>query len=206
MRILIAEDTDSARLLLERTLEGWGHEVVATENGAEALAALDADGPSLLIADWMMPEMDGLELTRQIRSRDWGRYIYILMLTALGETDSIAQAMDAGADDYVTKPFARAELKARLTAADRVIGLERTLSERVAELEESLSTIKRLKELLPICMYCKKIRNDNDYWQEIEVYIREQTGSGFSHGICPDCFETVVKPGLEEDERRMSDT
>ncbi|NCP34092.1 MAG: response regulator [Armatimonadetes bacterium CG_4_10_14_0_8_um_filter_66_14] len=201
MKILIAEDTPSAQLLLRRTLENWGHEVLYADNGAQALAALAESDVSLVVSDWMMPVMDGVELCRRIRAAEWDRFIYVLMLTAVADKEDLALAFDAGANDYVTKPFNRFELKARVQAGERIVTLERERTQRIAELEESLRTIRRLKELLPICMYCRKIRNDDNYWQQMEDYVHEETGTDFSHGICPDCYETVVKPELTQLER-----
>jgi len=201
MKILIAEDTPSAQLLLRRTLEAWGHEVLYADNGAQALAALAESDVSLVVSDWMMPVMDGVELCRRIRAAEWDRFIYVLMLTAVADKEDLALAFDAGANDYVTKPFNRFELKAHVQAGERIVTLERERTQRIAELEESLRTIRRLKELLPICMYCRKIRNDDNYWQQMEDYVHEETGTDFSHGICPDCYETVVKPELTQLER-----
>jgi len=201
MKILIAEDTPSAQLLLRRTLENWGHEVLYADNGAQALAALAESDVSLVVSDWMMPVMDGVELCRRIRAAEWDRFIYVLMLTAVADKEDLALAFDAGANDYVTKPFNRFELKARVQAGERIVTLERERTQRIAEREESLRTIRRLKELLPICMYCRKIRNDDNYWQQMEDYVHEETGTDFSHGICPDCYETVVKPELTQLER-----
>ncbi|NDK15666.1 MAG: response regulator [Armatimonadetes bacterium CG_4_10_14_3_um_filter_66_18] len=201
MKILIAEDTPSAQLLLRRTLENWGHEVLYADNGAQALAALAESDVSLVVSDWMMPVMDGVELCRRIRAAEWDRFIYVLMLTAVADKEDLALAFDAGANDYVTKPFNRFELKAHVQAGERIVTLERERTQRIAELEESLRTIRRLKELLPICMYCRKIRNDDNYWQQMEDYVHEETGTDFSHGICPDCYETVVKPELTQLER-----
>jgi DNA-binding response OmpR family regulator len=198
MKILIVEDTPSAQLLLRRTLEKWGHEVLCADNGVQALAALADSDVSLVVSDWMMPEMDGVEFCRRVRAAEWDRYIYLIMLTAVTEKEDLALAFDAGANDYVTKPFSQLELRARIQAGERIVTLERERAQRIAELEESLRTIRRLKELLPICMYCKKIRNDDNYWQKMEEYVHEETGTDFSHGICPDCYETVVKPQLAQ--------
>ena len=137
MKILIAEDNSSDRLLLQHTLENWGHEVVSTVNGAEALEALKGNDISLLITDWMMPVVNGVELVRQVRAAEWDRYIYILMLTSMDAIDDIAKALETGADDFVTKPFNRVVLRARIQVAERVISLERDLAQRIAELEGS---------------------------------------------------------------------
>lgn len=198
MKILVAEDTLVGQKLLERTLSRWGYEVVVVENGAQALQALMESDIELVISDWMMPEMDGVEFCERVRARDWERYVYIIMLTALGETEHLTRAMEAGADDFLNKPLNRDELRARMMAAERMLSVHRQLAQRVRELEESRGKVRELKELLPICMYCKRIRDDDDYWQQIESYIHTETGTDFSHGVCPECFETVMKKELEE--------
>jgi len=197
MKIVLAEDDKVTRLVVAAHLERWGHEVTATINGAEALDALKGSDASLVITDWLMPEMDGLELCRCIRTATWDRYIYIILLTAREEREETTEAFEAGVDDYATKPVVAPELQSRIRAAERVITLERELSRRVTELEESLQTIRRLKELMPICMYCGKVRNDDNYWQKIEEYMHDSIGTDFSHGICPECYEKIVKDQLE---------
>ena len=90
----------------------------------------------------------------------------------------------------------REELRARVQVGERVVELQRRLAERVRELEAALADVKHLSGLLPICAYCKKIRNDQNYWQQVESYVAEHSEAQFSHGICPGCYETVVKTEL----------
>ena len=104
--------------------------------------------------------------------------------------------MQAGADDYITKPFDPAELEARLQVGARVTDLQNKLAERVKELEAALSQVKQLRGLLPICSYCKKIRNDENYWDQVENYIAKHSDAEFSHSICPECYEKFLKPQL----------
>lgn len=199
MRILIAEDDRMSCRLLERTLTGWGHEVVLTHDGAQAWAALqEKDAPQLAILDWMMPGMDGVEVCRRVRQRQNATSAYIILLTAKGRKADIVEGLIAGANDYVTKPFDRAELQARVQVGVIVVELQQKLAERVIELEEALAHVKLLQGILPMCSYCKHVRDDHNYWQSVECYIGEHSEAKFSHSICPGCYETVVKPQLEE--------
>ena len=197
MRILIAEDDPVSRYVLEAMLNNWGYELVVTSNGTEALEALlKDDAPQLAVMDWMMPGMDGVEVCRAARKlRD--KTLYIILLTAKAEKLNVVEGLDAGADDYVVKPFAREELRARVAVGARVIELQNAVSDRVRELQEALSQVKQLQGILPICSHCKKVRDDKNYWQQVESYISTHTKAQFSHSICPECFESVTKPALE---------
>lgn len=196
-RILIAEDHHVSRHLLERNLQNWGFEVITAEDGEAAAEILEGpSAPSLAVLDWMMPQMDGVEVCRRVRSHTGRPYIYLILLTAKSQKEEIAAGLDAGADDYVIKPFDPDELRARLKVGQRVVELERTLEKRVQDLEAALADVKRLKSLLPICMYCKSVRDDGDYWRQLEEYIHTETGTDFSHGICPVCMDKLGKGTL----------
>ena len=198
MRVLIAEDDAVSRHLLEATLHKWGYEVIVTTDGLEALEVLrQTDGPSLAILDWMMPGMDGAEVCLKARELAAGRLLYIILLTAKGRKEDIVEGLTAGADDYVIKPFDRAELKARMNAGERILRLQAELASRVKELELALTNVKLLQGLLPICCYCKRIRDDKNYWQQVDTYITDHSEAVFTHGICPECRDRVVKPDLE---------
>jgi DNA-binding response OmpR family regulator len=188
-RVLVAEDHYVSRHLLERNLMNWGFSVVTAEDGEEALSILEsADAPPLAILDWMMPKMDGLEVCTRVREHANRPYVYLVLLTAKSQKEEIAAGLQAGADDYVIKPFDPDELRARLTVGQRVVELERALARKVADLEAAIADVKKLKSLLPICMYCKSVRDDQDYWHAIDEYIHQETGTDFSHGICPECM------------------
>lgn len=187
MKVLIAEDDNTSRLLLETTLRKLGYEVVSTRNGTEAWEAFQAGGVHMVISDWMMPEVDGLALCRLIRGEQRSRYTYIILLTALSGKGRYLEGMEAGADDFITKPFDRDELQTRLRVAERILGLQAEVSE--------------LEGLLPICSYCKKIRDAENHWVAIEHYVDEHSDASFTHGICPECFETTVKADVERWER-----
>ncbi len=196
-RILIAEDHYVSRHLLERNLTNWGFQVTTAEDGEAAVRVLESDGaPPLAIIDWMMPHMDGLEVCRRVRALKDRPYIYLVLLTAKSHKEEIATGLEAGADDYVVKPFDPDELRARLKVGQRVVDLERTLARKIDDLQTALADVKKLKELLPICMYCKSVRDDQDYWHQIEEYIHSETGTDFSHGICPHCMDKLKQSGV----------
>jgi sigma-B regulation protein RsbU (phosphoserine phosphatase) len=199
MDILIAEDDPISRRTLEITLQKWGHRVVVASDGRSAYEVLSQnDAPRLAILDWMMPHMDGLTICRRLRKESSRRSLYVILLTARGEKRDIVAGLESGADDYITKSFDRDELHARVNVGLRMAVLQKSLAEQVAVLEEALRRVKQLQGLLPICCYCKCIRNDRNYWQRVEEYIGEHSSARFSHGICPNCFETVVKAQLRE--------
>jgi len=176
MKIIVAEDDPVSCERLKSTLSKMGHEVQAFPNGGEAWAAFKTSKARLIISDWMMPEMDGLEFCRAVRKTTGVDYVYFILVTALRtEGADYDRAVQAGVDDFLVKPLDEISIWRRLFVAERILNY--TIQ------------IKQLKDLIPICMYCKKIRNDSDYWQNIENYIHEHTGSDFSHGICPDCYD-----------------
>jgi len=149
VRILIAEDDPVSRRVLSVTLAKWGHEVVVTCNGLEAWAILQGDeAPSLAILDWMMPEMDGLEVCRNIRRQETASPAYLILLTAKSLKEDLVEGLEAGADDFLTKPFDRNELRARLQVGARIVDLQRGLAERVRELEEAVEERRRAEEEL----------------------------------------------------------
>jgi len=130
MRVLIAEDDFASRILLEAVLEKWGYEVVVADDGAAAWRILDADNaPSIAVLDWMMPHLSGVQLCERVRNRDRELAPYIVMLTAKGEKTDVSAGLDAGADDYLVKPFDFVELGARLRVAKRAVALQRDLIE-----------------------------------------------------------------------------
>ncbi len=192
MKVLIAEDDAVSRRLLQAALSKWGYEVTVSANGREAWAALQQpDAPSLLILDWLMPEMDGVEVCREARQSVAHKSAYIILLTSRGSKEDIIKGLEAGADDYVTKPFDHGELRARVQVGTRVIQLQTALAARVTELEEAIASVKQLQGLLPICCYCKKIRDDGNYWHRVENYITGHANVRFSHGICPECTDKL---------------
>ena len=194
VKILVAEDDAVSRRLIQVSLEQWGWEPVVTEDGNSAWKIISGpEAPAIGVIDWMMPGMDGLTLCRRVRGRQPIRPAYLILLTARGAREDLVAGLAAGADDYVIKPFDRAELRARIEVGIRVLDLQAELSCRIDELEQALAQVKQLKGLPPICMYCTKIRNDENYWQQLESYIRQHSDAEFTHGICPACYQKLAK-------------
>jgi len=195
--VLIAEDDPASRRLLEGTLRRWGHEVVVTIDGDDAWRALQRpEAPSVAILDWMMPGIQGVEICRRVQAQENPAPPYLILLTSNTQRADVVEGLEAGADDFVGKPFDHDELRARLIVATRVVQLRRKLADRVQELEAAISRVKQLHGLLPICSYCKKIRDDKNYWQQVEQYVSSHAEVQFSHGVCPQCYEQIVAPQL----------
>jgi phosphoserine phosphatase RsbU/P len=193
LRVIVADDDRVTAEILARTLRKWAFSPVVTGNGAEAWEKLrTGTGPTLAILDWMMPELDGPEVCRRVRRELPVANMYMILVTAREGRADLVAGLDAGADDYVVKPFDPEELRARVAVGVRVLSLQERLAERVAELQAALSNVKQLRGLLPICSYCKRIRGDDQYWQQVEGYIAEHSDAQFSHGICPTCYATVT--------------
>jgi len=190
MKILIAEDDITSRELLKHMLVKWGYEVAVTKDGNEAWEALQAkDAPRLAILDWMMPGLDGVEVCRKVRQLDVSNPTYIILLTSRSSKKDIVIGLEAGADDYIGKPYETDELRVRVKVGERVAALQSALAEQVHSLQKALTHVKTLQGILPICMHCHKIRNDQQSWERLEKYITEHSDAQFSHGLCPECLK-----------------
>jgi len=184
MNLLLAEDDTVARMTLSAVLKGLGYELTEAEHGGEAWANLQLGYFPIVISDWQMPEVDGPELCRRMRARATDRYSYFLLVTATGGKQRYLEGMEAGADDFITKPIDMDELRARLKAAERILGLRQH--------------VQQLEGLLPICAYCKRIRDASEKWESIERYVEARSEAQFSHGYCPECYEKYVRSQIEK--------
>jgi len=185
LKILIVEDDIVARKILSQALHRLGYETAEATDGEEALRVIEHEPVRVIVSDWLMPEIDGLELCRRIRSRVNAEYTYFILLTSrTADLANQREAIEAGVDDFLTKPLDLQELWMRLRVSERIL--------------KFTTQVRQLEAFLPICSYCKKVRDDHNYWQQIEAYINERTGSEFSHSICPDCYTRVIVPELEK--------
>ena len=152
-----------------------------------------------------MPGLTGPEICQRARQIKTAQPPYLILLTSRDTRDDIVSGLQAGANDYVTKPFDFGELRARVHVGERVVQLQKTLANRVKELEEALASVKMLQGLLPICLYCKKIRNDQGYWEHIEEYIQTHSQATFTHGLCQECVIKLYPQVWKEVKEKKED-
>src|SRR5580698_2448133 len=152
MTVLVADDLEVNRKLLRTLLSAEGYGVVEAANGTDALNVLHStDAPIVGLIDWEMPEMEGIEVCRQARALESPPPIYLILLTVRDSKQDIVAGLKGGANDYITKPFDKTELLARVGIGKQMVQLQQALTERVAELKEALVSVKQLGGLLPIC-------------------------------------------------------
>lgn len=198
MRILIAADQASCREL-ETVCRANGYQPVTAGNAREAItAAQGPEPPAMALVDSASPDWEIRPLIarlRQVRTGD--SPLYIILLAPRSATGEEPGDIPDDVDDCIVRPIASRELRARLRLGRRLLRLQNALNERVLELENALGRVKNLQGLLPMCSYCKRIRNDRNYWQQVESYITEHSNAEFTHGVCPHCYETIVKREME---------
>jgi DNA-binding response OmpR family regulator len=197
VKILVAEDDAVSRRILESTLGKLGWDVITAADGTAAWRILERlegrNAPELAVIDWMMPGIDGVEICRRLRATPGFEMMYVILLTMRTEKEDLAAGLAAGANDYMTKPFDAIELEARIRVGERMIRLQTALAAQIRELEEALAHVKRLQGLLPICSYCKMVRNEENYWEQVERYITTRSDLELTHSVCPRCLERVMK-------------
>ena len=199
-RVLVVEDDERSRNGLVRLLQRDGYEVTVANDGQAAIDILLAPNPpQIALLDWEMPRLDGIHVCWAVRSIPANPYTYIIMVTAKAEAADALAAFAAGVDDFLSKPIDSMQLLARLRCGERVLGLEKRCAARIAELKGVRDEVRKLRSLLPICRYCKKVRDGADRWQEFEHYVRDKAGSEFSHITCPDCLEKGFSQYLPAD-------
>ncbi len=191
-KIHIVEDDPTTRRLLENLTSLLGYEVYSYDNGDDAWDAFAVEDPQIVISDWKMQGKDGLELCRRLREMNSETYTYFILVTAQRRSrGNLEQAIEAGIDDFLKKPIGSEEIWNRLRVAERILGFNRQ--------------VQTLESLIPICAYCKKVRNDGDLWEQIEQYVNERTGADFAHSICPPCMDKHVRPQMEEYKQSLKD-
>lgn len=198
LRVLVADDEPVSRTVVGAMLKKAGYEVTFASDGEQAWQQLAVpDPPSIALLDWEMPGLAGPEVVERIRARGEQAPTYVILLTSRDSSADIVTGLKSGANDYVTKPANEDELIARVNVGARVVELQTALADRVRSLEDALANVKALQTLLPMCAYCKSIRNDQNYWEKVETYFHDHSGVSFSHSYCPTCYERFVKPQLD---------
>jgi CheY-like chemotaxis protein len=207
MSIMIIDDSVDQRQLLGAFLKTGGYtDVLMAESVADALQRVSDPAPAgsgptvdLILMDVEMPQLDGIDACEQIKKMPHLQDIPIVMVTGSTATSTLVRAFAAGAVDYLTKPVNKFELLARVRSAmalkgemDRRKARERELVQRTEELEAALREVKTLRGCLPMCVTCKKIRDDKGYWNQIEVYVEANSEAEFSAGRCPDCVMAMA--------------
>lgn len=199
-QVLVVED---APINVEIVLNLLGQDpqllLRVARTGHEALAAVQAELPDLILLDIGLPDLDGYGVCQQLKADEKSAKIPIIFLTSRDEPEDVVQGFEAGGVDYITKPFEALELKARVAchlAQKRWADAERAL---IAELEAALAEVKALSGLIPICAWCKQVRDDQGFWQQVESYVADHSQAKFSHGVCPSCLPKL-KAQFEEGE------
>lgn len=181
----MAEDDPVSAKVLQVALSKFGYEPVIARDGNEAWDKFNQEPVRLIVSDWMMPGLDGLALCAKVRARTQTPYTYFILLTANHTSaENYEMASAAGVDDFLTKPLDREAIRMRLAVAERIL--------------KYTAEIRQLRELIPICIYCRKVRDEHNYWDLVESYIQKETGSRFSHGACPQCYEKEMERFREQ--------
>jgi DNA-binding response OmpR family regulator len=193
--VLLADDDKLTLNVLNDTLTRAGYDVLTATDGDQAWKKLQESEVQVAILDWIMPGMEGVEICRRAADEPKLANRYFILLTGKSSAEDLVAGLQSGASDYLRKPFDETELLARVEVGVRFVELQRKLADRVQELETALKQVRRLEGLLPICSYCKRIRNEQDYWERVDAYISQHANVRFSHNICPECYEKHVRTG-----------
>ena len=183
MKILVADDDPTLRMIVKGGLRAGGHEVVACETGAEALEELKTTHYPIVITDWMMPGLDGLQLTHLIRHTPREQYTYVIMLTGKTKREDYYKALKTGVDAFLPKPLDGPMLEAQVAIGVRIVGLQ--------------EHAQRLESIMTVCSHCKRVK-DKGNWIDLERFVAEAFKVKPSHGYCPQCFEEKVVPEMRK--------
>lgn len=184
--LAVDDNTDNLNLLKGILKEHYFNIRLAT-NGTHALTTVKKEAPDIILLDILMPDMDGFEVCSRLKADAQTAGIPVLFISALNEMAEIVKAFSMGGIDYITKPFKAEEIIARINTHLSLHFIQQELEEKNIKLENALNEIKTLRGILPICASCKKIRNDDGYWEQIEKYIADHSEAEFSHGLCKEC-------------------
>ena len=201
--VLYVEDEPITRSAVARMLKRRVETLYEAENGKEGLELFKRNRPNIVISDIRMPVLDGIEMSKEIKLLD--KNSKIILTTAHSDASILLDSIEVGVDKYILKPLDMNVLYAAMDQCAETVMLERQIQQQnrekdelIAKLQEALENVKKLSGLIPICSNCKKIRNDEGYWRQIEGYISEHSEARFSHGICPDCAKKIYSEFLKD--------
>jgi sigma-B regulation protein RsbU (phosphoserine phosphatase) len=196
IKILIVEDDPFFQRVLQKRIAADGYQVQIASDGREGMKAIVTFEPDLVISDWMMPQVDGLELCQSVKTGLKDAAPYFILLTAKGEIDNKLLGLETGADDYLVKPCDHGELMARVRAGLRIVLLTQAL--RAANAEQAAKTRRMAAELLPTCSSCGKVQDASGNWRELDDYLVDRRRTELTPGLCGDCRT------LPENERKSA--
>ena len=198
--ILVVDDNPDNLRLLSGILSEHHYKIRLAPNGERALATVRKEAPGLILLDIMMPVLNGFEVCRQLKQDKETAGIPIIFISALNETIEKVKAFSLGGVDYITKPFKSEEVLARVNTHLTLRFLQLELEAKNAELQKAMDEIKTLRGFIPICASCKRIRNDEGYWEQIESYISNHSEAIFSHGCCDECLKKLYPEIVNKNE------
>src|SRR5436190_188105 len=183
MKVLVVDDDAVIRAVVSASLKALGHEVSACEGGTQAWGLLKTDHFPIMITDWAMPDMNGIQLTQALRAKPRESYTYVIMLTGHSKREDYLTGIRAGVDAFLVKPLDGALLEAQLTIASRIVGLQ--------------DHAARLESIMTVCSYCKKVHS-HEHWVPMEEYVKQEFKTLPSHTFCPTCFRERVEPEMKQ--------
>jgi DNA-binding response OmpR family regulator len=183
MKVLVVDDDPVLRAVVGAGLKALKHDVTACDGGAKAWEALKQAHFPVVITDWNMPDMNGIQLTQALRATPRESYTYVIMLTGKGTREDYLTGVRSGVDAFLVKPLDGAMLEAQVTIAARIVGLQ--------------DHAKRLESIMTVCSYCKKVRDEKG-WVDMEQYIKSEFKTLPSHTFCPTCFHEKVEPEMKQ--------
>ncbi len=191
IKILVVDDDPEILFATERIVKKMGFTAVGASTGFDCIDKVEREQPDLILLDVELPDISGVEVCYTLKNDPAHKKRYIMMLSGnKTSSDDQADGLDSGADGYGARPVSQRELASRVNSMARLIRAERKCEAYIVELEKALEDIKVLSGIVPICMHCKKIRDDKGYWNQLESYIQNHSSAKFSHGICDPCMHT----------------
>lgn len=183
MKVLVVDDDPVIRAVVNAGLKALRHDVTAVDGGTKAWELIRKEHFPVVITDWSMPDMNGIQLTQAVRAMPRESYTYVIMLTGKGTREDYLTGVRAGVDAFLVKPLDGAMLEAQLTIAARIVGLQ--------------DHAKRLESIMTVCSYCKRVRDEKE-WVPMEAYIQQEFKTLPSHTFCPTCFRDKVAPEMKQ--------